>query len=274
MRQVMHKMIEKSPDGLHCAIFYDIGEIPWGPPYYNLCIDNQDMGSRILGRVGANSIAWSKDSSILAVQEWLTTDASLGPNTRVLFFDLRWCCVHVMSEDLDEVDLKEVIDKKKIFIVRKNSGFEILFIWLTTVLPVPLGLALAQRWVLSQILLGSFGSTAEPVISRRGEFEMIYCQNDGSYAQEKINDDTFIDALREYKNGDKIKDATGLSKVKTYLMQKGISTDMLGPACAALRTFSGFVDHFRFHGDSFSYQVHGKVLTVDPKAVLSSGLSH
>jgi len=52
--------------------------------YFHLKIGTLDLGRRIFGR----KAVWSSDDRFLAVQEWHTTDESLGPRTSLLILDL------------------------------------------------------------------------------------------------------------------------------------------------------------------------------------------
>jgi hypothetical protein len=72
-----------SPDGGHTAVLCDLGEIRFGPPYFALEIDNWSIAGRIFG----GSARWSEDSTMFAIQEWLTTDYAEGPVTQLTVFD-------------------------------------------------------------------------------------------------------------------------------------------------------------------------------------------
>lgn len=73
-----------SPDGQHTAHFVVGGEIRFGPLYFSLSIDDYSFGPRIFG----DAHLWSPTSQLLAVQEWLTIDYSVGPITTLLLIDL------------------------------------------------------------------------------------------------------------------------------------------------------------------------------------------
>jgi len=73
-----------SPDKLHTAELVYESEIRFGPAFYSLSIDHRLLNNRIFG----NCLCWSFDSKYLATQEWLTTDYSEGPITRVLLIDI------------------------------------------------------------------------------------------------------------------------------------------------------------------------------------------
>jgi hypothetical protein len=73
-----------SPDGVHHARLTCVGDILFGPPYYSLVVDGLSFGERIFGE----KLVWSPDSTMLAVQEWLTIDFSQGPQTALLLVDL------------------------------------------------------------------------------------------------------------------------------------------------------------------------------------------
>ncbi|NPV08326.1 MAG: hypothetical protein HPY83_10260 [Anaerolineae bacterium] len=74
----------RSPDGHHIARLRYAQEIRFGPACYNLSLDSYDFGRRIFGE----PCLWSPDSSLVAVQEWLTADERRGPLTRLLLVDL------------------------------------------------------------------------------------------------------------------------------------------------------------------------------------------
>jgi hypothetical protein len=74
-----------SPDGNHVATLRYAQEIRFGPACYNLSLDSFDFGGRVFG----DSCLWSPDSSLIALQEWLTTDERRGPLTRLVLVDLR-----------------------------------------------------------------------------------------------------------------------------------------------------------------------------------------
>jgi len=73
-----------SPDGLHTAKLVNLGEIPFGSPYFSLSIDALSFGDRIFG----DSLCWSDNSTMLAVEEWLTIDRQLGPLTLLTVIDV------------------------------------------------------------------------------------------------------------------------------------------------------------------------------------------
>lgn len=59
-------------------------EIRFGPVYYNLLINKQQLAGRIFG----GELKWHDSANIFAVGEWLTTDYNEGPITRAVLFDL------------------------------------------------------------------------------------------------------------------------------------------------------------------------------------------
>jgi hypothetical protein len=73
-----------SPDGKHVAIFCNIGEIRWGPPYFSLKVNDLSLGGRVFG----SACLWSGDSRFLALQEWMTTDDRVGPVTQLVLVDV------------------------------------------------------------------------------------------------------------------------------------------------------------------------------------------
>jgi hypothetical protein len=80
----MEDIIVPSPDLLHKAVLKYVGEIRFGPAYYLLTLDKISFEERVFD----NSYLWSPDSRYLTVQEWETTSASRGPQTRLLLIDL------------------------------------------------------------------------------------------------------------------------------------------------------------------------------------------
>ena len=74
-----------SPDGsAFVALKYE-GEIRFGPPYFALQIN----GRNIAGRVFGDKVRWSEDSQYVALQEWLSTSESEGPQTSLICFQPR-----------------------------------------------------------------------------------------------------------------------------------------------------------------------------------------
>jgi len=109
----------ESPDRRYKAVLEIAGQIRYGPPYFNLKIDNLDFGERIFGDV----YLWSGDSVFFIVQEWLTTCYQRGPKTALTLFDLsdrRECqvsradkgfIVPLVFEDNTLIYKKEYLDK-------------------------------------------------------------------------------------------------------------------------------------------------------------------
>ena len=75
---------DQSPDKRHKVELVYQSEIRFGPAYYALKIDDQLLENRIFG----GCLCWSSDSKYLAAQEWLTTDYTIGPITRVLLLEI------------------------------------------------------------------------------------------------------------------------------------------------------------------------------------------
>jgi hypothetical protein len=73
-----------SPDEMHVAELQIAGEVRFGPHYYSLRIDGDELGERVFGE----ACLWSPDSRFLAVHEWLTTSEAEGPKTALVLFDL------------------------------------------------------------------------------------------------------------------------------------------------------------------------------------------
>ena len=69
-----------SPDGKSIASLQYEGEIRFGPAYYSLSLN----GVKLLGRSFGLCALWSDDSKYIALQEWLSTAESQGPQTVLL----------------------------------------------------------------------------------------------------------------------------------------------------------------------------------------------
>lgn len=74
-----------SPNKKHTVEFLSAGEIPFGPEYYNIKVDNQLLADRYFGL----SLIWQADSTILALQEWLAIDKILEPKTALTLVHLK-----------------------------------------------------------------------------------------------------------------------------------------------------------------------------------------
>jgi hypothetical protein len=77
-------IVSPSPDAQHTTQLAYSGEIRYGPPYFSLSVDGYSFGQRIFG----DAHLWSRSSTLLAVQEWLTLDYSEGPITALVILDL------------------------------------------------------------------------------------------------------------------------------------------------------------------------------------------
>lgn len=75
----------KSPDEAHSFDFIFAGEIRFGPEYYKLKLDGVLVPNRIFGI----EFKWHPGSEYLALQEWLTTNATEGPITTLTLVDLK-----------------------------------------------------------------------------------------------------------------------------------------------------------------------------------------
>lgn len=89
----MEDTIVKSPDGKHSVNLHFVGQIQdWGPKYFQLSINAEPLPLHIFG----DEVVWSPDSRFLAAEEWLTTEYTDGPMTRVAIFDVsehKVCCL-------------------------------------------------------------------------------------------------------------------------------------------------------------------------------------
>ena len=74
----------KSPGKKHGIDFLFEGEIRFGPTYYRVQLDGEEISDRIFGF----EFKWHPESKYLALQEWLTTDYQLGPITTLTLVEL------------------------------------------------------------------------------------------------------------------------------------------------------------------------------------------
>jgi hypothetical protein len=91
------------------------GEIRFGPVYFKLALNGHILGKRIFG----DDLAWSEDSSLLAVQEWLTTDYGKGPVTRAVLIDpvnRKWTGLRTVEKGF----AKDFLFSKGQFIYKKH----------------------------------------------------------------------------------------------------------------------------------------------------------
>lgn len=63
----------------------EAGEIRFGPRFFNLKINEQQLNNRIFGE----EIYQSSEDRYVALQEWLTTEYTQGPITRPFIIDRR-----------------------------------------------------------------------------------------------------------------------------------------------------------------------------------------
>jgi hypothetical protein len=76
----------ESPNRLIAGRLKYENEIRFGPRYYSLYIQNHGL---LRNRIFGGILLWSDDSKYLALQEWMTTNESDGPWTRLLLFDFQ-----------------------------------------------------------------------------------------------------------------------------------------------------------------------------------------
>jgi hypothetical protein len=108
-------VMARSPDGRHTAEFVFEDEIRFGPPYYRLRVDGNELPSRTFG----GSLCWSDDSTMVATQEWLTIDYERGPMTRVALFDVdrrRWAALRTA----DKAFVEDFVFDGGTFVYRKH----------------------------------------------------------------------------------------------------------------------------------------------------------
>ena len=77
---IMGGGVTKSPDGRHEAELIYAGEIPFGPQYFSLRIDERSFGSRLFGC----GLLWSPEGSMVVLTEWHTSNCEKGPITSLL----------------------------------------------------------------------------------------------------------------------------------------------------------------------------------------------
>ncbi len=76
--------LEQSPDGSHDAVLVQAGQIRHSDLFwYRMELDGRKLGNFVCG----GTPVWSADSRLLALDEWLSTDYSHGPETRVRIID-------------------------------------------------------------------------------------------------------------------------------------------------------------------------------------------
>ena len=64
--------------------FLYAGEVPFGPACHQVKLDGRIIKNKIFG----NYHLWSSDNSYLALQEWLTSENKIGPNTSLFIIDV------------------------------------------------------------------------------------------------------------------------------------------------------------------------------------------
>lgn len=94
-----------------------VGEIRFGPPYYQLLINGKAVPKRVFG----SPMLWSADSRFLAVQEWLSTKEALGPQTALVCFDVesnRQCRVSTAENGFIE---PKAFDGEKLIYTKEHT---------------------------------------------------------------------------------------------------------------------------------------------------------
>lgn len=106
-----------SPDNKHTVEFLSAGEIPFGPQYFNIKVDNQLVADRNFGL----GLIWHPDSTTVALQEWLTKDKILGPKTALTLIHLK-NGQHAKISIADKGFIKPILfDKGKIIFQKDYS---------------------------------------------------------------------------------------------------------------------------------------------------------
>lgn len=72
-----------SPGGGHILSLEELGEIRFGPVYYEVMLGGHLVAGRVFGR----PILWEPSGKFVALQEWLTTSEASGPNTTLSLID-------------------------------------------------------------------------------------------------------------------------------------------------------------------------------------------
>ena len=75
----------RSPDEQHTVEFRCAGEVQMSALYFHVIVDDQCLGNRIFGDI----CVWSPDGRYVALQQWLSTDRTEGPETQLLVVDAR-----------------------------------------------------------------------------------------------------------------------------------------------------------------------------------------
>ncbi|WP_449623145.1 hypothetical protein [Robertmurraya sp. Marseille-Q9965] len=75
----------KSPDKEKEVTFSYLGEIRFGPVYYSMQVGTLQFKDRYFSYNGI----WSPDSSLFAVEEWLTIREVEGPKMRLVIIDVK-----------------------------------------------------------------------------------------------------------------------------------------------------------------------------------------
>ena len=79
------QLVFESASGKHRCEFKNVGEIRFGPAYYEIHLDGQLIKEKIFGY----GCRWHPDEKFIALQEWLTIDLHKGPITALTMIDLR-----------------------------------------------------------------------------------------------------------------------------------------------------------------------------------------
>ncbi len=80
----MNNEIFKSSNKKHLAKLLNVGEIRFGPAYFELELD----GVKIKDRLFSSNPIWSKNEQYIALQEWVSIKESEGPKMQLCLFDL------------------------------------------------------------------------------------------------------------------------------------------------------------------------------------------
>ena len=73
----MDRMEFRSPDGKHLLELLYLGEVRFGPPYFQAKLDGRVLARRVFG----SRCIWSPDSRFVTLCSWNTILAGQGPDT-------------------------------------------------------------------------------------------------------------------------------------------------------------------------------------------------
>lgn len=96
----------------------NIGEIRFGPPFYKLKIDGIEIADRIFGEVKYEE----NSGRYIVLQEWLSTDYAIGPQTRPFIITIRTKKYAVLSNGKAGFADDFKIDEDVLIYTQMNKG--------------------------------------------------------------------------------------------------------------------------------------------------------